>query len=96
MAEKTPMEEMDDMTHDFARSLVKDVETIRGEISRPAMSVKLSRQELWAKYGKDYLTLRDDPTSWEMTLKEMGEKETLEFGREMELAMMEAMGGENG
>ena len=96
MAEKTPMEEMDDMTHDFARSLVKDVETIRGEISRPAMSVRLSRQELWAKYGKDYLTLRDDPTSWEMTLKERGETETLEVGREMELAMIEAMGGENG
>jgi len=96
MTAKTPMDEMDEMTHEFARSLVDDVMTVRKQISRPAMSVKLSRADLWAKYGQDYQTLREDPASWEMTLKEMGEEETLKFGREMELAMMEAMGVENG
>ena len=96
MAEKTPMDEMDDLTHEFARSQVDAVKVLRGQISRPAMSVRLSREELWAKYGKDYITLRDDPNSWEMTLKELGEKDTLEFGREMELALQEMIGGDNG
>lgn len=91
---QSAIDEMDELARRLAADLVRGYKSIQGQIKRPALSRKLTRQELWEKYGADYPALREDDNAWQMTVDQMGEKDACEFGREMELAMQEAMNGE--
>lgn len=87
MTQKTTIDDLDSISKQLTESVVADVLRIRKEISHPALSHKLTKDELWAKYGTEYQTLREDENAWKQTIDQMGEKDAIEFGRAMEQAM---------
>ena len=95
MTRQTAIDDLDSTERELVDMIEEDVRRIQREIPHPALSVKLTPAELWAKYGKDYLSMRDDPAAWQQTLDEAGEHDTLEFGSAMEKAMMKEYYGED-
>lgn len=95
MSKTTTIDDLDAIAKELTDSIVEDVQRVRKEIPHPALSVKLTPAELWAKYGKDYLTMRENPDVWQQTIDEAGEEATLEFGRALEQAMMEEHYGQD-
>ncbi len=90
------VDEMDSAARELAGVIVQDIHRMKKQISRPAMSRKLTRKELWERHGEEYMQTREDPQIWQMTLEQMGEGEALEFSRTLELAMMEEYYGGSG
>lgn len=86
---QTAIDEMDNMARQLADELVKGYNALKGQITHPALSHKLTGQELWQKYGPEYAQTREDPATWQQTLQQMGEADACEFSRQMELAMQE-------
>lgn len=84
-----PIEDLDDTAHEMVASLVSEVRDMRKQITRPALSQKLTRQEMWELWGKEYITMREDMGAMKMTLDAMGQEEAVKFSREMEMAMQE-------
>lgn len=83
------IDDLDSIAGELTDSIVEDVRRLRKEIPHPAMSVKLTPKELWAKYGKEYLTMRENPDIWKQTIDEAGEEAAVELGRALEKAMLE-------
>ena len=83
------VDETDYLIKEMAKGLVKDVLGLRKEIKRPAFQHKMTSQELWEKWGQDYVAMRNDPEMMKQTLEGMGQAEALSFSLEMEKAMEE-------
>lgn len=85
-------EDLDLAVKELSSRLVNQALELKKQIKYPALSHKLTREEMWDKWGRDYATMREDRQMMQMTLDQMGLKDALEFSRQMELALEEFNG----